>query len=244
VSRADTRPITRKAPPSGAFTCAEEDSNLHPLSVDQALNLVTRVSDPSDASIASRTSRNLHASDVMDDWKLPRMLPRAVSLPRLRRSAPAAGSRIAIASGWSARTLARHAKRLSGERERRRSLVVRSERALSVSRDARLLSDAGVFDAAGCRGDGAVRLILEHGMRDHFARAAAPRNGSRTPAEDAWRVSESEGRPADHARHRRRGRQELMTEEHLKQQPAAEGGRGSAVVSAADSPNRATPCPP
>jgi len=43
-----TRPGTTKAPPSGAFArCAEEDSNLHPVSLDQALNLVTRVSDAS-----------------------------------------------------------------------------------------------------------------------------------------------------------------------------------------------------
>ena len=38
---------TRKAPHCRAFRCAEEDSNLHPVSLDQALNLVTRVSDPS-----------------------------------------------------------------------------------------------------------------------------------------------------------------------------------------------------
>jgi hypothetical protein len=37
------------------------------LSLDQALNLVTRVSDPSYASIASRLSSFLDASDGMDD---------------------------------------------------------------------------------------------------------------------------------------------------------------------------------
>ena len=47
--------------------CAEEDSNLHPLSVDQALNLVSRVSDPSYASISSRSSAFLEAMDGMDD---------------------------------------------------------------------------------------------------------------------------------------------------------------------------------
>jgi NAD(P)-dependent dehydrogenase (short-subunit alcohol dehydrogenase family) len=36
------------------FLCAEEDSNLHPLSVDQALNLVTRV------SYASRSCTSVH----------------------------------------------------------------------------------------------------------------------------------------------------------------------------------------
>jgi hypothetical protein len=51
---------------AGFRECAEEDSNLHPVIPDQALNLVTRVSDPSYASIASRTSTNLDASDVMD----------------------------------------------------------------------------------------------------------------------------------------------------------------------------------
>jgi hypothetical protein len=51
----------------GFRRCAEEDSNLHPLSVDQALNLVTRVSDPSYASISSRTSAFPDAMDVMDD---------------------------------------------------------------------------------------------------------------------------------------------------------------------------------
>ena len=51
----------------GFRRCAEEDSNLHPLSVDQALNLVTRVSYSSYPSIASRTSTNLDASDTLDD---------------------------------------------------------------------------------------------------------------------------------------------------------------------------------
>jgi hypothetical protein len=37
----------RKAPLCRAFLCAEEDSNLHPVSLDQALNLVTLVSYPS-----------------------------------------------------------------------------------------------------------------------------------------------------------------------------------------------------
>jgi hypothetical protein len=38
---------TRKAPLCRAFRCAEEDSNLHPVIPDQALNLVTRLSYPS-----------------------------------------------------------------------------------------------------------------------------------------------------------------------------------------------------
>ena len=52
---------------AGDSLCAEEDSNLHPLSVDQALNLVTRVSYPSYAFISSRTSGNLDVMDAMDD---------------------------------------------------------------------------------------------------------------------------------------------------------------------------------
>jgi hypothetical protein len=50
-----------------AFQCAEEDSNLHPVIPDQALNLVTRLLYPSYASTSSRTSGNLDASDAMDD---------------------------------------------------------------------------------------------------------------------------------------------------------------------------------
>ena len=61
------RPETTKPRNCGAFECAEEDSNLHPLSVDQALNLVTRVSDTSYASITSRSSGFLDGMDDMDD---------------------------------------------------------------------------------------------------------------------------------------------------------------------------------
>src|SRR5215211_3510873 len=58
----------RKPRGSGAFErCAEEDSNLHPVIPDQALNLVTRVSDTSYASVASRSSGNVDVSDVMED---------------------------------------------------------------------------------------------------------------------------------------------------------------------------------
>jgi hypothetical protein len=57
-----------KAPQMRGFRrCAEEDSNLHPVIPDQALNLVTRVSYLSCASIPSRTSGNLDISDAMDD---------------------------------------------------------------------------------------------------------------------------------------------------------------------------------
>jgi len=52
---------------AGLSVCAEEDSNLHPASLDQALDLVTRVSDPSDASSASDASADRDALDVIDD---------------------------------------------------------------------------------------------------------------------------------------------------------------------------------
>jgi hypothetical protein len=58
--------VPRNSALSRWFLCAEEDSNLHPLSVDQALNLVTRVSYPSSSSIASSTSADLDAMDGMD----------------------------------------------------------------------------------------------------------------------------------------------------------------------------------
>jgi hypothetical protein len=57
----------RNGPLSRYFLCAEEDSNLHPLSVDQALNLVTQASDTSYASRLSKTSTDLDGMDVMDD---------------------------------------------------------------------------------------------------------------------------------------------------------------------------------
>ena len=51
-------PRTTKAPPCGAFArCAEEDSNLHPVIPDQALNLVTRVSDTSESRQIVRSVR-------------------------------------------------------------------------------------------------------------------------------------------------------------------------------------------
>jgi hypothetical protein len=52
---------------AGLSKCAEEDSNLHPVIPDQALNLVTPVSYPSYASRTSESSGFLDAMDVMDD---------------------------------------------------------------------------------------------------------------------------------------------------------------------------------
>jgi len=61
-------PLTTKARRMQGFRrCAEEDSNLHPVIPDQALNLVTRVSDTSYTSRSSRTSTNLDGMDAMDD---------------------------------------------------------------------------------------------------------------------------------------------------------------------------------
>jgi hypothetical protein len=57
-----------KAPHTRGFReCAEEDSNLHPVIPDQALNLVTRVSYASYTSIPSIPSPDLDAMDGMDD---------------------------------------------------------------------------------------------------------------------------------------------------------------------------------
>src|SRR5215218_6193338 len=62
------RPCTTKAPRTQGFReCAEEDSNLHPVIPDQALNLVTRVSDPSYASRTCRMSADLDGVDGLDD---------------------------------------------------------------------------------------------------------------------------------------------------------------------------------
>jgi hypothetical protein len=47
----------RKAPLCRAFRCAEEDSNLHPVIPDQALNLVTRLSYPSQSRQIVRSVR-------------------------------------------------------------------------------------------------------------------------------------------------------------------------------------------
>jgi hypothetical protein len=65
---------------SRAFVCAEEDSNLHPVIPDQALNLVTRVSYPSYASRTSDVSADLDGMDAMDDLDVAADVPRALLL--------------------------------------------------------------------------------------------------------------------------------------------------------------------
>jgi hypothetical protein len=53
----DPTPRTQKAPPCGAFArCAEEDSNLHPVIPDQALNSGTRASFPPNRAKLSELS--------------------------------------------------------------------------------------------------------------------------------------------------------------------------------------------
>ena len=74
---AGKRPLTtRKALPCRVFRCAEEDSNLHPVSLDQALNLVTRVPYPSRIA-PDRPNRpgiwTIRAHRTI--WMLPPMLP-------------------------------------------------------------------------------------------------------------------------------------------------------------------------
>jgi hypothetical protein len=74
---ATSSPTTAKAPPRRAFSCAEGDSNLHPVIPDQALNLARESVDP------SKSCRNVQIVRVawtiwthQTIWMLPRMLPR------------------------------------------------------------------------------------------------------------------------------------------------------------------------
>src|SRR3954467_10158958 len=86
ASKRPTR--TTKAPRTQGFRrCAEEDSNLHPVIPDQALNLVTRVSYPPYASRSSRTSGNLDTSDAMDDLDVATDVA-AIEAPSLQSAAP------------------------------------------------------------------------------------------------------------------------------------------------------------
>ena len=66
----------------------EEDWNLHPVIPEQALNLVTRVSDPSHASRTSDASTFLDGMDVMDDLDVAADVAAVV-----RGQLPAAGRR-------------------------------------------------------------------------------------------------------------------------------------------------------
>jgi len=61
---------------AGLSQCAEEDSNLHPVIPDQALNLVTGVSDPSTSRQSiRRTGLARTIWTYLTRWMLPRMLP-------------------------------------------------------------------------------------------------------------------------------------------------------------------------
>jgi hypothetical protein len=67
-----------------AFACAEEDSNLHPVSLDQALNLVTRPSTSRQiVRIVQPRTKRTHRTI----WMLPRMLPGPASGVAMRRRA-------------------------------------------------------------------------------------------------------------------------------------------------------------
>ncbi len=79
----------RKPRFAGLSLCAEEDSNLHPVSLDQAFNLVTRVSDPSYASRSSDASADLDGMDAMDDLDVATDVAMGTAVQRL----PAAGLR-------------------------------------------------------------------------------------------------------------------------------------------------------
>jgi hypothetical protein len=66
---------------AGPSRCAEEDSNLHPVSLDQALNLVTRVSYPSRP--CPRAQCGISAWTIWTHrtgWMLPAALPRGAHL--------------------------------------------------------------------------------------------------------------------------------------------------------------------
>jgi hypothetical protein len=77
---AEAAPRTKKPRQSGASVkCAEEDSNLHPVIPDQALNLVTGMSDPSEPRQSvhlARVARTIWTHRT--PWMLPRMLPAAI----------------------------------------------------------------------------------------------------------------------------------------------------------------------
>jgi hypothetical protein len=83
-------PPTTKAPRTQGFRrCAEEDSNLHPVIPDQALNLVARVSYPSEVSRTSCLSADLDGMDAMDDLDVATAVAALGDAPREFRAAPA-----------------------------------------------------------------------------------------------------------------------------------------------------------
>jgi hypothetical protein len=141
---------------AGDSPCAEEDSNLHPVIPDQALNLVTRVSDPSYASIACRTSGILDRMDAMDDLDVAANVATGalvVAASEERGTGyPAADTRIMVPllfgstapfagagghrGGHICKCLARNdlsPPRAHGSRRRRSSLVSRSDSAWARS---------------------------------------------------------------------------------------------------------------
>jgi hypothetical protein len=95
-------PKRRKPRGSGVFErCAEEDSNLHPVIPDQALNLVTRVSDPSYACISSKSSAFLDAMDGLDDPDVAADVATASWLLTTSDTERAGAKAIARAMSWS-----------------------------------------------------------------------------------------------------------------------------------------------
>jgi hypothetical protein len=91
-------PGNSRSPATRGFSkCAEEDSNLHPVIPDQALNLVTRVSDPSYASIPSRSSGDLDGMDAMDDLDVAADVAAARTCSRARPTAPTCLARVEVA---------------------------------------------------------------------------------------------------------------------------------------------------
>jgi hypothetical protein len=65
VAENDERPAVQ-----GFRSCAEEDSNLHPVIPDQALDLVTRVSHRPDRARSSLSSGSADETDASEDLDL------------------------------------------------------------------------------------------------------------------------------------------------------------------------------
>jgi hypothetical protein len=129
VCRLSTARRRRKPRNCGAFECAEEDSNLHPLSVDQALNLVTRgqirpmrPDRPDRPRIWTEwTQRTI--------WMLPRMLPRPLLTSPARRTK--VGIRVnGVLEGWV--MTARHSSTGSARRPKRASSATSASRRSSA----------------------------------------------------------------------------------------------------------------
>jgi hypothetical protein len=94
-----------KAPQIRGFhVCAEEDSNLHPVIPDQALNLITRCQIRPMRPYCPERPRLWTHRTQWTIWMLPRMLPRAVAVRTSSvRLVVAAGAMLARRIGYTAK---------------------------------------------------------------------------------------------------------------------------------------------